>query len=106
MEEQEERERQKEWAALEEQLRQRLELQEAHRDHLELKKQKDEAQRAEDEEFRRQVLQTTYVHVRCYMCTYICTVCVCMNSNCATQVYVQYVCLICCVHAYTYVLCV
>lgn len=86
MEEQEERERQKEWAALEEQLRQRLELQEAHHDHLELKKQKEEAQRAEDEEFRRQVLRTTYmfsdtshmyVYVQMYSvphrCMYICT---------------------------------
>ena len=100
MEEQEERERQKEWAALEEQLRQRLELQEAHHDHLELKKQKEEAQRAEDEEFRRQVLRTTYmssdtcvrmyVYVQMYsvphrcmyvrmpylVCTYVCFLCV------------------------------
>ena len=64
MEEQEERERQKERDALEEQLRQRLLLQEAHRDYLDLKQQKEEAQRAEDEEFRRQVLHTT-CHVLC-----------------------------------------
>ena len=76
MEEQEERERQKEWAALEEQLRQRLELQEAHRDHLELKKQKEEAQRVEDEEFRRQVLRTTYVPTCPLIHVYIC-MCMC-----------------------------
>ena len=74
MEEQEERERQKERAAIEEQLRQRLELQAAHHDYLDLKQQKEEAQRAEEKEFRQQVvLNTTYMS--CYMCT-SCIMCI------------------------------
>ena len=44
-------------AALETQLRMRLELQDAHRDYLENKVRRDEAMRLEEEEYRRQMME-------------------------------------------------
>ena len=54
-EELEEEQRQKERSALEAQIRQRLDLQQANKDYLELKARKEEAQRIEEQEFRQQV---------------------------------------------------
>ena len=55
LEEQEELARRKEREALEAQLRQRIELQRAHQDHLELKAVKEQARKEEEEAFRQQV---------------------------------------------------
>lgn len=56
LEEEEEKERQKEKSALEAQIRQRLDLQSAHKDYLIMKERKRQAEKEEEEEFRQQMI--------------------------------------------------